>query len=93
MPRRNNEVRLLEDDVTTYIMVNPRNLIVQDYLRDMVWDLHARNGTKVDGCSVCEDEAHCRKCSFITICGHMICVSCLYKLKKLECPVCRFPSH
>lgn len=70
---------------------NPRAIIVSDYLRDELWDLHGRLGSKLAACCVCEEEAHCRKCTMVTICGHTLCVVCLYKLKKVECPVCRFP--
>ena len=88
MPRRSN--RLIEN-VEFEIRENPRGLIVSDYLRDEMWDLHTRLGSKMANCCVCDDEAHCRKCTCLTICGHMICVACLYKLRKVECPVCRFP--
>ena len=79
------------ESVEIELTENPRSLIVCDFLRDQVWDLHSRLGSKMASCSVCEDEAHCKKCTCLTICGHVICVTCLYRLRKIECPVCRFP--
>lgn len=88
MPRRNNHlIEISELEVTQ----NPRSLIVTDFLRDKLWDLHARCGGTMENCSVCEDEPHCKKCTMVTQCGHVICVTCLYRLKKIQCPVCRFP--
>jgi hypothetical protein len=95
MPRTNNNrlgLRIIEDSEFVAIPENPRSLIVQEYLRDHIFDLTNRLGAKIDVCSVCEEESHCKKCTCITICGHILCVTCLYKLRKVECPVCRFPS-
>lgn len=36
-------------------------------------------------CTVCFSEVWLTK----TICNHKICVECLFKLKKDECPICR----
>jgi len=88
MPRRSNRlVETLEYEISE----NPRTLVVSDYLRDQLWDLHARLGSKLPHCCVCEDEAHCQKCTMVTVCGHVMCVQCLYRLKKVKCPICRYP--
>lgn len=39
----------------------------------------------MDECMICFGETWLTK----TICGHSICIECLFKLKKDECPICR----
>jgi hypothetical protein len=89
MPRRPRPSVLVEDkdDVEFF---SPRHLVVQEYFRDWLWD---KLKGDLGNCCVCEQPAHaCKHCTAITVCGHTICQSCLHRLKKIQCPVCRFPS-
>lgn len=91
MPRRNqNRPSVLVEDKDDVEFFSARHLVVQEYFRDWIWE---KCKDTLGNCCVCDEPVNCcRKCTMITVCGHTICVNCLYRLKKIQCPVCRFPS-
>jgi len=83
--------RLLIEYNNNIEYIHPSYLCVQDHLRDIIWE-KMKEYIDQESCCICEENFNCKHCFQMTVCGHMICLPCLHKLKKIQCPVCRFPS-
>ena len=65
------------------------NLIVGDHMKKQIIDLLKSSKRELPTCEICMN-IPCECCVQWLCCGHSFCSSCVLKLQKNECPVCKW---
>jgi len=65
------------------------NLIVGEHMKKQILDLMALSKKELPHCDICTEKP-CKCCVTWLVCGHCFCSSCILKLPKAECPICKW---
>ncbi len=65
------------------------NLIVGDFMKKQMLELLKETKKELPTCDICT-LTPCECCITWLCCGHVFCSSCVLRLQKNECPVCKW---